>query len=623
MVNVFVERLGSGDKANQLKRRRQYGAVSFALKLCTFSLISICAFAAGGACPANLPVTGNNCYFISASGADTNDGTSESTPWLHAPGMPNCSENCAVVNPTAGQGFIFRGGDTWHFGNSSASPYTGGALDMYSLNWGNNATCLGFGLTTSGCIYYGVDATWYNSSSCGASWCRPIFTGDNPTSTSLVASCKYQIPATAKYVGDNVMISQSPNSIIDNFELTGVCSADLNVTSGTNDTYIAVLTSGIAGTGMSIVSNTYIHGWTATTTAGTGSNNQPGTLIGGGFNGLQGFDHLVIDGLDSNPGSFAWGTFPSFYHMRDSIVRYTNQGVGQWCHDIHDNILEHFYNHNPGAGSHTNILECNDDSAGTAPNQPQNTPNVFYNNIVRHDDAGFGPAGQVHLWFCPEGVPEYWFNNIVYDVYNENVWDYAGPPIYTCTGTGGQYMFNNTLVDVTQPCYVQNVNHGGQYLTVLNEHWINAPLDSGTTSCTGRTDASNVAMSDAKATSQGYTTGSGGGSGAPNNCANDATKPCTPTAAGNGTVGVGGNHQAYCTALAAYSSEPAIGTEAATACKYGTTDGCTYNTSNHTMVCPGQTPVARPASGAWDAGAYEYAVGDPPDPPSNMHAIPQ
>ena len=147
------------------------------------------------------------------------------------------------------------------------------------------------------------------------------------------------------------MISQSPNSIIDNFELTGVCSADLNVTSGSNDAYIDVLTSGMAGTGMSIITNVYIHGWTATATAGTGSNTQPGTLIGGGFNGLQGFDHLVIDGSDSNPGSFAWGTFPSFYHMRDSIVRYANQGVGQWCHDIHDNIFEHFYNHNPGAAS--------------------------------------------------------------------------------------------------------------------------------------------------------------------------------------------------------------------------------------------------------------------------------
>ncbi len=618
LTNVFMENFSSVDKTIQCRTRGDRGII-FILTLCVFSLISISAFATGGACPASAPVTGNNCYFIAATGSDANNGTSESTPWLHAPGMPNCTGKCALVTPTAGQGFIFRGGDTWHFGNSALSPYTGGALDLYSLNWGSETTCVYEG-TQTGCIYYGVDLTWFT----GSSWSRPVFTGDNPTSTSLVSSCAHQIPATGRYVGDNVMISQSPNSILDNFELKGLCSSDLNVTSGSNDTYVAVLTSGVAGTGMSMLFNLYIHGWTATTTAGTGSNNQPCTLIGGGYNGLQSFDHLVIDGADSNPGSCAWGTFPSFYHMRDSIVRYTNQGVGQWCHDIHDNIFEHMYNHNPGAGSHTNILECNDDSNGTAPYQPQNTPNVFYNNIVRHDDASFGPAGQVHLWFCPEGVPEYWFNNVVYDVYNENVWDYAGPPIYGCTGTGGQYMFNNTLVDVTQPCYVSNVNHGGQYLTVLNEHLINAPFDSGTISCTGRTDSTNIAMSDATATSQGYTTGSGGGSGAPNNCANDTTKPCTPTASGNGTVGTGANHQAYCTTLAGYTSEYAIGTEAANACKYGTTDGCTYDASTHTMVCPAQTPVARPASGAWDAGAYEYAGGGfLPAPPTNLQAMPQ
>src|SRR5579872_7279861 len=91
-----------------------------------FAVLSpIAAFAAAGACPAGAPVTGNNCYFVAANGSDSNNGTSESTPWLHAPGMPNCTGNCQVVansglNP--GNGVILRGGDTWHFGNSAATP---------------------------------------------------------------------------------------------------------------------------------------------------------------------------------------------------------------------------------------------------------------------------------------------------------------------------------------------------------------------------------------------------------------------------------------------------------------------------------------------------------------------
>jgi len=296
--------------------------------------------------------------------------------------------------------------------------------------------------------------------------------------------------------------------------------------------------------------------------------------------------------------------------MRDSIVRYTNQGVGQFCHDIHDNIFEYMYNHNPGAGSHTNVLECNDDATGNPANGPQNTPNVFYNNIVRHATTEFSAGGQVLLWFCPESIPEYWFNNIIYDVgRNSNYWAIAGPPIYTCTNTGNQYMFNNTLVDGLQPCSNGTTSIGGQYLYVSNEHLINSPWQQMPgPACNGINDPSNIAMSDATAITEGYGSNSGGINTQTTsiNCANDSTTPCSPTSSNNSTVGKGTNHQDYCNQLASYTSEPAIGADAASACQYGTTDGCAYNVSTHTMVCPGRTPVARPTSGSWDAGAYQF-----------------
>lgn len=82
------------------------------------------AAAGGGACPSGVPVTGNNCYFVAANGSDSYSGTQETIsgsngPWLHAPGMPNCSSNCLAQQTSgsvAGNGIIFRGGDTWHFG---------------------------------------------------------------------------------------------------------------------------------------------------------------------------------------------------------------------------------------------------------------------------------------------------------------------------------------------------------------------------------------------------------------------------------------------------------------------------------------------------------------------------
>src|SRR5208282_1157790 len=111
-----------------------------------------------------------SCYYVAANGSDSNNGTSESTPWLHAPGMANCSGNCAAVTPGPGAGFVFRGGDTWHFG-SSAAPATGGT---WTWQWSGSS---------GSPIYIGVDPAWY----AGGSWARPVLTGDNPVCNS--SSC--------------------------------------------------------------------------------------------------------------------------------------------------------------------------------------------------------------------------------------------------------------------------------------------------------------------------------------------------------------------------------------------------------------------------------------------------
>lgn len=578
-------------------------------------MISISAFAAGGACPANLPVSGNNCYFIAANGADTNNGTSESTPWLHAPGMPNCTGNCASVfsgngyffTGAYGKGFIFRGGDTWHFGNSSVSPYTGGTWNWQWPGDTSGNTCQYEG-TTTGCVYIGVDKTWYS----GSSWTRPVLNGDNPISTSPVSNCAYQAGSQNLFF----QFGNIPYVYLDNFEFTGFCGTNASLT----NEYLGSLNTGTSGGDIIFEYNLYIHGWTVTTAIDGNPNAFGCTAVGGSAEGLQAIVGLVVDGSDSDSADCGWGGYPSWYHMKDSIVRHTTDGVGQWCHDIHDNIFEYIVPIH--GGGHTNILECNDDSPGNAPKQPQNTPNVVYNNVVRHSNSN------VDFWFCPEIVPEFWFNNLFYDTEGEG-WSYAGPPTYGCPNTGGQYMFNNTFVDgnlggYTQPCSLDGyVNHGGQYLTVYNEHLINTSFDTGTIPCTGVNSATNISMSDATATIQQYTTGSPG-TYLSNTCANDGSTPCAPTLSTNSTVGAGANHQNYCTMLASYTSEYAIGTEAANACQYGTTDGCSYNTTTHTMTCPGQTPVARPASGAWDSGAYQFAgTGDPPGPPSNLLAMPQ
>jgi hypothetical protein len=548
-------------------------------------------------------------YYIAANGSDSNSGTTTSTPWLHAPGMPKCTANCAAHTPVSGDRFVLRGGDTWHFGNSAAAPYTGGTWDVSNW-WGTESTCVYDG-TQTGCIYYGVDKTWFT----GASWSRPILNADNPLSTSKVSSCAYQVGSS------NNIVKIAPWTILDNFEMLGLCTSSSGGTNGDSNTYVVYGGTGTGGRGMAFELNLYIHGWTIT---GASTGAIPCNSIGGGYNGLQTIDHVVIDGSDSLPGACAWGVFPSFYHFKNNMIRYTTQGVGAWCHDIHDNIFEHIYN--PSVPTHGNVLECNSDSDGTAVAQPQNTPNVIYNNIFRHYDPTFGSSGQVNLWVCPNTIPEYWFNNIAYDtgMSSGNFWAIAGTLQYPgCTNTGRQYMFNNTFSGGYQPCHLSGSNPtGGQYLTVVNEHLIGTTWDSP--GCAGgQSDPSNITMSFATGAAQGYTLGTRGTADS-DTCANDSTKPCSPTSSTNATVGKGANYQQYCTALAGYASERAISVDAATACKYGTTNACRYDTTTHSMKCPGQTPVARSASSAWDVGAYQFsgaAGSSGPVAPTSVQAV--
>jgi hypothetical protein len=462
------------------------------------------AQASGGACPASSPVAGNNsCFFIAANGSDNNSGTDEASPWQHAPGMPACSGQCLTERTALGGswnnfgqshpgvGFIFKGGDTWHFGNPSATPYTGGT---YYNGWGgnNNATCAYEGVQT-GCFYIGVDTSWFS----GGSWTRPIFTGDNPLATSPVASCPFPTiggGASLPQVPNNIIMVEANDTqggvIVDSFEFTGLCSNDTTGSGNNfgNDTFVldgSDLSPNQGGThGPNFKVNLYFHGWSVTTAeannvcdSGCVNTIANCTVIGGGSYSV--LDHVVIDGSDADATHCSTMAWPHVWHVRDSIFRYTANVNTAGCHDWHDNIFEYFSAMKPTA--HGNLLECNNDATTT-------TANVFYNNIMRHLDPSWSTAGQVGLWFCPNTTPEYWFGNLQYDMVASHgvMWSIVGPPGYpSCDNTGTQKFFNNTIVDSRVDCAGSNDNTGGQYLTVLNNHMINATFTTSGGTCHG------------------------------------------------------------------------------------------------------------------------------------------
>jgi hypothetical protein len=550
-------------------------------------------------------------YYIAANGSDTNNGTSTSTPWLHAPGMPKCTGSCAAHTPAAGDQFIFRGGDTWHFGNSSATPYAGGT---WSWAWsGTSADC---DVTDSGgaqtsCIYVGVDKTWYS----GASWTRPVLTGDNPTSTSAVTSCAYG-PVGAQ---DVFFTTTAVFVILDNFEFTGMCQSVAYSTSNGygygRDKYVVEGANSSQIT-QNLYRNNYFHGWTHLPFSCSEPSGEP---VGMCYSisafqapgDMSTLEANVIDGWDSDPrGGGAIQGGPAFY-VFDNVFANQSQIEMGGCHDWHDNRWFNYYPTGDGI-SHGNQHECNTDAPGEDYNghsQTGVTTNVFYNNVLGHNAPGNATAGDVKLWFCVTTIPEYWFGNILYDQGTANFWD-IDTHDYNCSTAGKQYMFNNT-VDAPGPGAINCVSS----LTAVGNQLI---VDGGSAFASGScTTSGNTSMTHATAASQGYMATGTGTSGNDSNttCANDLT-PCAPTLASNSTVGAGANGQSYCTTLLG-SSDPLI-VMAGNACKNATTDACSYNASSHAMMCPAQAANARPLSAAWDAGAYQWAGGNTLQPPTNV-----
>ncbi len=582
----------------------------------TSFLLGGAAFAAGGTCPSganyvslanptgslvtlsSLGVT--NCYYIAANGSDSNDGLSEAAghPWAHAPGMPNCTGSCASNSPTGGYGYIFRGGDAWHFGNSSATPYVGG-----QWVWPTG------GSSQSSPVYIGVDLSWYS----GSSWSRPVLNGDNPLTPNpgvildFVASCTYQVPGGNDFV--NVVTGQFTSqyyTIFDYFEFTGMCQNDTGQPSG-HDEYLSGYNN--SATTANWLERLYLHGWTHTNYDGNAPSNANVTIYGVGSQVAYRFD--VVDGSDSDPGApLTFSAGSAAYDVAYSVFRYTAEMIGGNCHLFHDNLVEHW-----AAEVHPNVFEC--------VGEPANSVGAYYNNVFRHictdnDPHGTGfcsvNPGVVGIWpEPPTTTKDYWFNNIMYDETSVEYFNIGQNSV----AQGPLVIFNNTMEYASPPIFGCAASGLSFPVTFANNHYISDSTPYSST-CAGQTTpgapTTDRIMSHAAATTAGYTAGE--------------TYAYSPTSGTSPTVGTGTNENAsngaFCSALSTAAASDSSLSDAASACQNDTRYACKYNSSDHTVSCPTRTANARPAS-AWDVGAYQYSSTQAaaPNPPSNLQAIVQ
>jgi hypothetical protein len=504
-------------------------------------------------------------YYIDyATGNDSNSGTSKTTPWQHAPGMTGCVSNCASDSPKGGDSFILKGGVTWP-----------NAALGWDWTWSGSGSSSSLGCTGSGCIYIGVDQTWY----AGSAWSRPVL---NAGGTAVH-------PTKA---GANVMFRCYCNYVqVDNIEWAGLYwTGNPSYGDGAN----FVLAAGSPGKGVNVeIAHIYIHGWSHDTYGNGTSEHTCGILGDTGVpnNDVNTWFHdSVISGSDTAQDSCT-AVFGAPPYIANNVIEYvsscmiTNGGIA-----IHDNICQNVVpSFDPSA--HLNGLENN-----------ASLDIAIYNNVFRHMGSG-----ALTIWSAPDqGYTSYIFNNVIYDTDVGNILDLAAPvtnngcahgPSY-CTFGGTEIVFNNSIEcgpDGNPNAVCAGINKANAAVTLQNNHFVTNAGSYWSTNGVTPILVNNILQNKSVANGQGYTSAQ-----------NYGFSPTHPYSQ-NATPGQGLSAAALCA-----SSGVLV-------CSNDSSYAVAYDASSHTVSWPGRT------NSAWnnppDVGSYSF--GGTVQPPTELTAVVQ
>lgn len=428
-TQAYVLAAGAGATANSMTENQ--GTNSWQALITSFTQVAV------------------NTHYISTStggASDSNNGTAKATPWLHTPGMPGCTANCASYVPQAGDNFILKGGDTW----PAAS---------LGINWQWNGT-------TSQRIYIGVDKTWFS----GASWVRPIF------------DCQGTGCASNQF--GNIIWMAGNATTLDNIEMTGYkqsASGNLVGAFG-NDNEIE---------------NMYMHGWSRTAgSSGVNSFALSNNFSSGGALRTKMHDN-VIDGSDS-PNQDFFGGILHGDQVYNNVVRFVYNGMNGNFNDVHGNLVEN--NFTATSGDHCNMIFVQAPFTGTTV--------YVYNNVVRHGGLSCSGStlwilGNASCSTCNSFV----YNNVLYD--NEGDFD-SGITIGSHPaqgGTGTYFVDNNTIDTPRGPCVGNGESPPRSVTHYANMHCITSGVTCGNTGTTCTNDGGNLQQTEAVANAAGYTAG--------------------------------------------------------------------------------------------------------------------
>jgi hypothetical protein len=544
----------------------------------TRTVLAVSAFilAVGGsalACPVTVPSGVTVCYYIDyASGSDSANGTSESTPWQHAPGMANATSNAAGHTPSLGEGWIFKGGVTvdYHaFPMNTPWSGTSGAPD-----------------------YMGYDSAWYT----GSAWARPIFNGGG--------SAGYDTSARS-FVTD--IAHHSSHVVIDNLEFTGIyfgaaCSTSGPYTCGVISQY------GYNGSDVSWeVKNVYVHGWSHCSFSGACSDpgNEASFIYVKQDTGSSIHD-TAIDGSDSSQdccnAAAAWNEYNLY-------ISYLDNAVFGEINYFHDSVITNMVP--PSNSVHGNCIHLFGSS---------NINELIYNNYVSCLNTG---TGDEMFLVEEDAATVYGFNNVLVKDGHGTMFELG-----INNGGGGNYtFFNNTAecgVDPNPSGNCVTGKNGSPTVTVSNNFFITSGVpvnkESGST-WTISEPSPTLSMACSSGTHSDFggslvcsSVGSGDGTGNLNLTEDYPFAPLDSTAAA--AVGTATGNNALCATISN------INTAAGNACLSDTTLGVAYDKSNHTVTFPARMPILHSSSGPWQNGAYEFGAGAPA-PPTGLAAVVQ
>jgi hypothetical protein len=552
--------------------------------------------------------------------ADTNNGTSKATAWLHAPGMVGCANSCSSYSPAAGDQIILKGGDTWNSTNL-----------LWSL-----AQTVG---TSGNHLYIGVDTTWFSGTNSGTvntagtvvtwasgnafqmngSWTGGTITINsvaytiqsipNPYIIILSSSAGTQTGVAytnslfvrpiidGQWLKASLVYITGNNITFDSIELTGQIAIDNSQNASLN------ITS--AGGGI-LSQNLDIHNWnrcqgSGNPTAFCTSNLTDNSGSGSGID-IALFNGLANDGTlkNSNVGSpETGGNIGACTHgmqiLISNLLHDCSQACLHGCGLVHDNIVYTVGKTFDGS-THTNgfYMDCFD---GQCNGGLTNFTAYIYNNWIRdmqQDAAATAIYPNPGTSQVTNSVTYYVFNNIESNT-GTGADGNIGDEIDCLIGGGGNtcsvgitanvYDWNNTY-EVLNPATCVNVVtrvSGGTPLNIVdvrNLHCISpvSPTLFVTDNTTSPASSNLLAQTVATANGQGY-----------------SATTWQPTSISGSTVGAGTNLSSNCSG------------QLTALCSSSTCGGFCTSTARGSV---------------WDIGAFQYQNGSPnPAPAPAMFAL--